>query len=127
MKPSRAVYDTPSWRRARLAALKRARWQCEACGWPGRPVRSAGRLEVHHKRPLREIRGLARMTAAELAAAGVYDLDGLVVLCKGCHRARHRRREYQRRENQRRRAELPAGYAAWQARIRETNQREGIK
>lgn len=119
MKPSRNVYDKPSWKRARLTALRRAGWRCEGCGWPGRPVRSSV-LEVHHRRPLRDVRGLASMTEAELEAAGVFDPGGLIVLCKPCHRARHRRREYRRKQ-------LPAGYAAWRARIRETNQREGIK
>ena len=52
-------------------ALEAAGWRCGRCG-------VAGRLEVHHRRPLHL--GGAR-----------YDPENLEVVCRGCHVAAHRR------------------------------------
>ena len=53
----------------RRAALDRAGWRCEQC-------ERAGRLEVHHKRPLHK--------------GGSHALDNLQVLCVSCHIELHR-------------------------------------
>ena len=60
--------------RRRWAAARRRRldidgWRCTACGRPGR-------LEVHHREPLRD--GGPR-----------YDPANLEVLCRPCHLERH--------------------------------------
>lgn len=61
----------PRWDRARRGALDRAGWRCEGCG-------RAGRLEVHHKRPLQK-------------GGAAYDPDNLAALCRECHIEAHRR------------------------------------
>ena len=60
------------WQLVRRAALRRAKWRCEECG-------KAGALEVHHVILLRE-------------DGPKYDLDGLIVLCRPCHLAKHKNR-----------------------------------
>ena len=61
---------TRAYRRIRKAALDAAGWRCERCG-------RAGRLQVHHIKPL--YRG------------GRHELGNLRVLCGRCHLAEHRR------------------------------------
>ena len=61
----------PRWDHVRRLALDAAGWRCTQCG-------RAGRLEVHHVVPLDD-------------GGAAYDLDNLVVLCRGCHIAAHRR------------------------------------
>lgn len=65
---------TPAWRKARIAALKRARYTCEDCGRTEAEAKRDGTwLEVHH------ING-------EGVRAKRHDLATLVVLCrKPCH------------------------------------------
>lgn len=41
----RAYLASPAWRRRCHAALARAGWKCERCGWS----KYSRRLEVHHK------------------------------------------------------------------------------
>ena len=57
-----------AWRRLRHVVFDRDGWRCERCGRPGR-------LEVHHRRPVRQ--------------GGADVLDNLVTLCAGCHIAEH--------------------------------------
>ena len=59
------------WDRARRRELARAAWRCERCG-------KAGRLEVHHVRPLHK-------------GGAAYDPDNLKVLCRRCHIETHKR------------------------------------
>ena len=64
------------WQLVRRACLKRAKWRCEneKCGRPG--------VEVHHVVMLQE-------------NGPRYDLDGLIVLCRPCHLAKHKNRPSQ--------------------------------
>ena len=64
----RVYLNSPTWRRTRNDALKRAKWTCERCG-------SKRDLNVHHKTYVR--------LGAELSS----DLE---VLCFGCHNEHHR-------------------------------------
>ncbi|MDE2667223.1 MAG: HNH endonuclease signature motif containing protein [Acidobacteriota bacterium] len=59
------------WDRVRRRELKRTGYRCERCG-------KAGRLEVHHKRPLHR-------------GGDAYAADNLAVLCRRCHIEAHRR------------------------------------
>ena len=59
------------WDRVRRGAKDRAGWRCEGCG-------KAGRLEVHHVRPLHK-------------GGAAYETDNLKVLCRGCHVEAHKR------------------------------------
>ena len=65
----RTLYRLAAWKRARLAALRRAGYKCERCG-------SARRLEVHHKSPIEN-------------GGAPFDLGNLQAVCRGCHFARH--------------------------------------
>jgi 5-methylcytosine-specific restriction endonuclease McrA len=51
-KPRRAngFYDTPAWKAARRAALKRDGYRCVVCG---RDIRGVGQSRVDHIKPLR--------------------------------------------------------------------------
>ena len=62
----RMVQSRP-WARARRAALDRDNWRCTKCG-------RAGRLEVHHRTPLKED-----------PEQNPYALHGLAALCRSCH------------------------------------------
>lgn len=62
--------DTPQWRRARRAALRRDRHRCQKCGARRDRARP---LHVHH------INGVS----------GDDRLENLVTLCPACHRAFH--------------------------------------
>lgn len=67
---------TPIPPRARLKALRRARWRCEDCG-------ARSRLDMHHLRYQREsLFGLVPIFGGEAA-------DDLAVLCRPCHQRRH--------------------------------------
>lgn len=68
-----SIYRTKRWAAVRKMAKDRDDWKCTECS-------AVGRLEVHHKKPVR--------TNPELA----YDLDNLQTLCQRCHIA-HTRRE----------------------------------
>ena len=59
------------WDRVRRRKLERTGWRCERCGL-------AGRLEVHHVRPLHK-------------GGAPYDPGNLKVLCRGCHVEEHKR------------------------------------
>ena len=63
------------WRAARRVVLDRDGWRCTQCKRPGR-------LEVHHKRPLKD-----RSDEDE----DKYDPDALVTLCRRCHFDAHRK------------------------------------
>lgn len=62
-----AIYRSPRWKRVRFLVKKRDGWRCVACGASG------VRLEVDHKKPIRE--------APELA----YEMGNLQTLCVPCH------------------------------------------
>lgn len=59
-----------NWQTIRRVALDRDGWRCQTCG-------KAGRLEVHHQRPL--------------FAGGTNQPDNLLTLCVPCHKAAHQR------------------------------------
>ena len=59
------------WRRIRLRILERDGWRCTRCG-------RAGRLEVHHRRPLHE-------------GGHPTDPANLATVCRDCHLRAHRR------------------------------------
>ena len=61
----------PQWDAARLRVLEGAGWRCERC-------QAAGALEAHHKTPLHR-------------GGAPYDPENLLVLCRACHVAAHRR------------------------------------
>ena len=63
------VYRTKRWRETRRLALARDGHRCRSCG-------SAGRLEVHHVRPLRD-------------GGEPYDLSNLQTKCRSCHVREH--------------------------------------
>ena len=71
----RRVYRSHRWRRLRLMVLERARRRCERCG-------GAGRLEVHHRRPMG-------------AGGDPFDADNLEALCRRCHFAAEPYRQQQ--------------------------------
>jgi len=60
----------PNWQTIRRKVLDRDAYRCRECG-------RAGRLEVHHKRPLKD--------------GGSNALANLVTLCVCCHKATHKR------------------------------------
>jgi 5-methylcytosine-specific restriction endonuclease McrA len=60
------VYRSARWQALRLEAKRRDDFKCTECG-------SRGRLEVHHKIPVRQ--------APELA----YELSNVTCLCTPCH------------------------------------------
>ena len=61
-----AIYRDPRWKSVRWLAKRRDGFKCRDCG-------AAGRLEVHHIRPVR--------SHPELA----FDLANLKSLCPACH------------------------------------------
>jgi 5-methylcytosine-specific restriction endonuclease McrA len=61
-----SVYRTAQWQALRLEAKRRDDFKCTECG-------SRGRLEVHHKIPVRQ--------APELS----FDLGNVTCLCPTCH------------------------------------------
>ena len=65
----RPVYRDRRWAHVRSVALARAGWRCDACG-------GAGRLEVHHRRPL-------------AAGAAAFEIGNLEVRCRRCHLTAH--------------------------------------
>lgn len=60
------VYRSRRWAALRLQAKRRDGFRCTACG-------AHGRLEVHHKVPVRQ------------APERAYNLENLTTLCPGCH------------------------------------------
>lgn len=72
----RSVYNHPSWKRVRNAALDRSPF-CERCREQGKLV---GGEEVHHIVDLKEI-----YLNKEIDNRLVFDIDNLEVLCKKCH------------------------------------------
>lgn len=76
-QPWRAGYRRPSYRKAREAAIARARGACEKCGRSDLP------LETDHRRPLS-----TGSTPAEWDALNTP--DNLAVLCVTCHRFKTR-------------------------------------
>lgn len=65
MLSRRKVYATARWKRVRLAVIDRDGRRCTECG-------GAGRLEVHHVRPIQ-------------AGGAPFDLDNLRTVCRRCH------------------------------------------
>ncbi len=65
----RTVYRDHQWTGARSRALARAAYRCQVCG-------GAGRLEVHHRRPL-------------AVGGAAFAIDNLEVRCRRCHFAAH--------------------------------------
>jgi 5-methylcytosine-specific restriction endonuclease McrA len=61
-----SVYRSRRWAALRLQAKRRDGFRCTSCG-------ARGRLEIHHRKPVR--------THPELA----YDLSNLTCLCPTCH------------------------------------------
>ena len=61
----RRVYRSARWRRLRRMVLERAGNRCARCG-------GAGRLEVHHRRPL-------------ACGGDPFDATNLQALCRRCH------------------------------------------
>ena len=59
------IYSTAEWRRVRQFVLNRDNWRCKRCG-------KAGRLSVHHIRPLGN-------------GGSQYDPENLQAICKTCH------------------------------------------
>lgn len=59
------------WQRFRRQLLDARGWRCERCGL-------AGKLEIHHKRPLEK-------------GGAAFDEENCEVLCKACHVAHHKR------------------------------------
>ena len=74
------------WGMVRLLMMQRANWRCEKC-------HGSGRLEVHHKVPIRE--GGAR-----------FDPMNLRVLCRRCHFEEHD-------------TDTPPGRKGWRRLVRE--------
>ena len=70
------------WERFRRRLLDARGWRCERCGL-------AGKLEVHHKRPLQE-------------GGTAFDPENCEILCAPCHIREHR-------------PPLAPGVAAWKA------------
>ena len=64
------VYRSIRWKRLRLAIKDRDGWRCRKCG-------KAGRLEVHHIRPVAQ-------------DGDPYDPENLRTLCRDCHFNAHR-------------------------------------
>ena len=65
----RAVYRRGRWRALRRVILDRDGWRCTACG-------RAGRLEVHHIRPVQH-------------GGSMFDPGNLRALCRACHFEQH--------------------------------------
>lgn len=59
------------WGRFRRRLLDARGWRCEKCG-------KAGKIEVHHKRPLEK-------------GGAAFDPENCEVLCAPCHIARHKK------------------------------------
>ena len=65
-----AKIPSRTWQELRGVVRERDSWRCRECG-------RAGRLEVHHKIPLKD--------------GGSNALENLLTLCVGCHKAAHKR------------------------------------
>ena len=65
----RYIYNLQRWKRLRRTILDRDGWRCQSCG-------RAGRLEVHHKTPVRE-------------GGAIWDPANLTTLCYRCHVSSH--------------------------------------
>lgn len=65
-RTNNALYSTPRWKSVRFLAKRRDGFKCVLCG-------AVGRLEVDHKKPLRDHPELA------------FDLSNLQTLCVSCH------------------------------------------
>lgn len=89
-KERRAVYRRGRWRALRRVILERDGWRCTACG-------RAGRLEVHHRRPVQH-------------GGPMFDPENLRTLCRACHFAAHA----PEKRAQRLAAMTPARRAWWQ-------------
>ena len=87
MSKQHAAINRRRWELVRRAAFTRDQYRCRKCGAPGR-------LEAHHEPPLRD-------------GADLYDLAGIMTLCRGCHVDHHRAED-----------ETP-GRAAWREMVRE--------
>lgn len=81
---SSQFYRRAAWRRVRMQALKRDRFQCVWCREEGKLVTK--RLEVDHIKELEQYPELA------------YELDNLRTLCRDCHNKRHKRYQRTRRD-----------------------------
>ena len=71
MSANHAAIAGRLWTQARRVALESAGWRCGRCG-------RSGRLEAHHRIPLHR-------------GGAPYAAENLVVLCRSCHVAAHRR------------------------------------
>ena len=58
------------WRAFRLTILDERGWRCARCG-------KAGRLDLHHKKPLHE-------------GGAVFEKENVEILCRSCHINEHR-------------------------------------
>ena len=67
-------YVSVRWLRLRKLALERAGYRCEECHRPGR-------LEVHHKHPIRD------------GGEPFPEVSGLLTLCRACHIRAHKPKE----------------------------------
>lgn len=65
---SKLSHRSKAWRILRLQRIQAANWKCERCG-------RAGRLEVHHIKPVHR--------------GGDNHPDNLEVLCRRCHLSEH--------------------------------------
>jgi len=71
-----AFYWSSEWKALRRAALQRANWRCENCGWP---VDGPGQAHCDH---IEEVK-----VRPELAL----ELSNVRILCRACHNASHNR------------------------------------
>ena len=88
-RPGSKYYDAlpkKRWARFRRALLNSRCWRCERCG-------RAGKLEVHHRRPLHE-------------GGAAFDPENCEILCRICHVSHHK-------------PELAPEVEEWQAFIKE--------
>lgn len=90
-EPWRALYAMAEWQRARWRALVRDGHRCRG-EWHGRRCRATSGLQVHHRRPLRELWREALDTADFVALA--CNLEWLVTLCPRCHAAAERMHDH---------------------------------
>jgi 5-methylcytosine-specific restriction endonuclease McrA len=90
LEPWRSLYKRGAWLNARARVLARDGRRCRGA-WNGERCSETRRLEVHHRRPLRDL---------WLEAAGEYgrfvelgcDERNLVTLCRRCHEAAEKAR-----------------------------------
>lgn len=91
--PSRRVLglNRRAWMRIRRRVLHRDGWRCQKCG-------RAGKLEVHHRKPVER--------------GGGHSLDNLEALCRGCH-INHHRADHRHRTRKRNRQPRGVEAVAW--------------